>query len=600
MADDAGRDVYNAVHAPPSKPKPAAVLAEEPAATDPIPRSPFELFRSLRPITLPGFMRDALAGVQLAAMNIPQALGYTKIAGTPVVTGFYTLLFPLIAFAAFGSSRYLVVAADSATAAILAGGVSVLAPIGTPHYVELAGMVALITAAMLLVARLMKLGFLADFLSQTALVGFLTGVGFQVAIGMLGSMLGVEYTSRRTMVQLWQVVKQVHQVNPLAVATSLAVVALIMGMRWMSPKLPGSLVAVVGAIAASKLWSFDTHGVPLIGHVEGGLPHFTLPHTTWTEFEVLVPIAASCFVMIVAQSAATARVYAQRAHEELDEDADIVGLAAANTVAGLSGTFVVNGSPTQTAMVEACGAKSQFAQISTAVCVAGVLLFLTRPLELLPRCALGAMVFTIAVRLIDLRGLRKIGIESPGEMWLAVGTAAVVIFVGVEQGIVLAMVVSLLRIVRHSYHPHTAVLVMSQRGTWLLTEARRGAITEPGVVVYRFGATLFYANAGFFAEQVRRLCEPASPRVEWVIVDAGAITHVDYSAARMLISLHKDLEKEGVKMVLAHVESDLQPDLDRHHVTEAIGHEYIFDTLHDAMASFRAWDRGRDIGGFNS
>ena len=179
----------------------APVLAEEPSATDPIPRSPFELFRSLRPITLPGFLRDALAGVQLAAMNIPQALGYTKIAGTPVVTGFYTLLFPLIAFAGFGSSRYLVVAADSATAAILAGGVSVLAPMGTPHYVELAGVVALITAAMLFVARLMKLGFLADFLSQTALVGFLTGVGFQVAIGMLGSMLGVEYTTRRTVMQ---------------------------------------------------------------------------------------------------------------------------------------------------------------------------------------------------------------------------------------------------------------------------------------------------------------------------------------------------------------------------------------------------------------
>jgi sulfate permease, SulP family len=302
---------------------------------------------------------------------------------------------------------------------------------------------------------------------------------------------------------------------------------------------------------------------------------------------VLVPIAGSCFVMIIAQSAATARVYAQRNHEVLDEDADIVGLAAANTAAALSGTFVVNGSPTQTAMVESCGARSQIAQISTAVCVAIVLLFFTKPLEFLPRCALGAMVFVIAVKLIDIKGLRKIGAESPGEMWLAVVTAAVVVFVGVEQGIILAMLLSLLRVVRHSYHPHTAVLVEDAHGTWCLTPAVKGNVTEPEVVVYRFGATLFYANAGFFADQIRALVEPATPKVQWVIVDAGAISHVDYTAARMLIALHADLEKEGIELVLAHVESDLQPDLDRHHVTEALGAANIFDTLRSALAAIR-------------
>jgi SulP family sulfate permease len=144
------------------------------------------------------------------------------------------------------------------------------------------------------------------------------------------------------------------------------------------------------------------------------------------------------------------------------------------------------------------------------------------------------------------------------------------------------------------------VLTQDRKGTWCLNPVVHGAITEPGIVVYRFGATLFYANAGFFAEQVRNLCEPATPRVEWVIVDAGAITHVDYTAARMLIELHKDLQKEDVQLVLAHVESDLLPDLDRHHITEALGRDQIFDSLHDAMAAFRAWDRKRDPGGFAS
>jgi SulP family sulfate permease len=586
MTDDAGRDTSTEAISATKKAPP--ILGKEQTPNDLPPRSPFDLFQALRPITIGGAVRDILAGVQLAAMNIPQALGYTKIAGTPIVTGFYTLLFPLIAFAALGSSRYLVVAADSATAAILAGGVSTLAPLGSAHYVELAGVVALMTAALLLIARLLKLGFLADFMSQTALVGFLTGVGFQVAIAVLGQMLGLDTTSRRSVVQLVQVLRQLSHVNTLAVAISVSVVVLIFGLRWISPRLPGSLVAVAGAIVASMIWDLAGKGVAVIGHVEGGLPHFTLPHATWNEFEVLVPIAGSCFVMIVAQSAATARVYAQRNHEMLDEDADIVGLAAANASAALSGTFVVNGSPTQTAMVESCGAKGQLAQISTAACVALVLLFFTKPVEYLPRCALGAMVFVIAVRLIDIKSLRKIGVESPGEMRLAIATAAVVVFVGVEQGIVFAMIVSLLRVVRHTYNPHTAVLTQDPHGMWCLNPVLRGAMTDPGVVIYRFSATLFYANAGFFAQQVRLLCEPVTPRVRWVIVDCGAITHVDYSAARTLISLRVDLEKEGVELVLAHVDSNLEADLDRHHVSESIGRDHIYDTLRMALSAFRA------------
>jgi len=556
----------------------------------PVSRSSW-IFNSIRPLNAGQILHDAVAGVQLAAMNIPQALGYTKIAGTPVVTGFYTLLFPLIAFAAFGSSRYLVVAADSATAAIMAGGLSVLALPGTPYYTELAGMVAMMTAVLLLIARVLRLGFLADFLSQTALVGFLTGVGFQVSIAVVGGMLGLETVSRRTLSQLMEVISQLPRVNIPTLLISIAVVVVIFAMHRLSPKIPGSLLAVAGAVSASVLWNFAGRGIAVIGPVVGGLPHIVLPHGGWREFEALVPIAGSCFVMIVAQSAATARVYAQRHHQVLDEDADILGLAAANTAAALSGTFVVNGSPTQTEMVESSGGRSQIAQLTTAVCVGAVLLLLTKPLEYLPRCALDAMVFVIAIRLIDFRALRAIGRESPGEMWLAILTALVVVFIGVEQGIILAMILSLLRVVSHTYHPHTAVLVQDASGVWNLVPAVHGAITEPGIIVYRFSATLFYANSEFFSEQVSRLVVPNGPdahRVHWLVVDAGAITHVDYTAARMLIELHDNLEKEGVRLVLAHVQSDLRPDLDRHHITETIGSRYIFDTLHEALAVLRS------------
>jgi MFS superfamily sulfate permease-like transporter len=547
------------------------------------------MFSGVRPVTRDSAIRDTLAGFQLAAMNIPQALGYTKIAGTPVITGLYTLLFPLVAFAAFGSSRFLVVAADSATAAILASGLGDLAPLASPRYVALAGTVALLTGGFLLIARLLKLGFLADFLSQTVLVGFLTGVGFQVGIAVLGELLGLEVHSRRSIGQLFEVVRDLSQVRMITLLISAVVVAVILGLRWLAPKAPGALIAVAGAIAASMFWDFAGHGVAVVGPVSGGLPRLGLPAMTWHDINQLVTIAGSCVVMIVAQSAATARFYATRHHQRLDEDADLIGLSAANAAAALSGTFVVDGSPTQTAMVEASGGQSQLAQIATAAVVAIVLLFLTKPLQYLPRCALGAIVFVIAARLVDLSGLRDIQRESPGEFALALLTAAIVVLIGVEQAIVLAMVLSLFRVLNHSYHPQTGVLVQGEQGLWETKPAVAEAVTEPGLVIYRFGAALFYANAGLFAHEVRMLARGSA--VRWLVVDAEAITNVDYSAARMLRDLNQDLKQINVEFSFARTATSLRADLIRHRVIEVIGEERIFPRLHNATAAFRMSQR---------
>jgi len=287
----------------------------------------------------------------------------------------------------------------------------------------------------------------------------------------------------------------------------------------------------------------------------------------------------------VAQSAATARAYAERHREPLDENGDLLGLSAANAAAALSGTFVVNGSPTQTAMVETSGGRSQLAHLATAGIVAAVLLALTGPLQDLPVCVLGTVVFTIAVGLVDVKGLRDIRRESPGEYRLALVTAAVVVLVGVEQGILLAMGLSLLRHVRHSYLPHAAVLVRDGNGQWRPVPAVPGTKTGPGLVVFRFGADLFYANAGRFGETVRGLVGKGPPGVRWLVVDAGAITNVDYSAAAMLRTLQEDLVRLGVVLVLVHVPASLAADLARHRLTTVVGAGHVFDTLHEALAA---------------
>jgi sulfate permease, SulP family len=545
------------------------------------------LFAGLRPFNPKTAVRDLFAGVVLASMNIPQVLGYARIAGMPVVTGLYTVLLPIIAFAVFGSSRHLVVAADSATAVIFSGSLTSMATPASEKYVALVGMVALLTAGILFLAWVFKLGFLADFLAHTVLVGFLTGVGFQVGIAMLGDMLGVAVHSRKTLVQGWEVLQGLPQANIAAVLLSALVAGSILIGNRIVPRIPLSLFAVVGTIAASALFHFAERGIPVIGPVPGGLPSLGLPDVTWNEVVMLVPVALSCFAMIIAQSAATADAFALRYHEDVDEDADILGLSVANAVAAVNGAFVVNGSPTQTAMADRAGARSQIAQLAFAGVVLLVLLFLTGPLQYLPRCVLASIVFTIAFGMIDLTGLRKIRRESPGEFYLAVVTAAAVVAIGVEQGILLAIALSIFRHVRHSYSPHTMLLAPDVTGRWVPVPAAPGEQTEPGVIVYRFGSDLFFANAKRFADQVRALVYRAPTPVRWFIVDASAITDIDYSAAQSVRDLVDELKRRGVSIVFARVSPYLRSDMDRHHITEAVGEKRIFSTLHEALAIVR-------------
>jgi sulfate permease, SulP family len=251
----------------------------------------------------------------------------------------------------------------------------------------------------------------------------------------------------------------------------------------------------------------------------------------------------------------------------------------------------VNGSPTQTAMMEGAGGQSQVAQVTTAVVVGVVLLFLTGPLQYLPTSVLGVLVFLVALRLINFKELHEIRGESPQEYALAVMTALVVVLVGVEEGIVLAMLVSLARVVRHDYHPHSGVLQLNTDGSWKLIPVAPHVVTEPGLVLYRFGAELFYANAGRFLEEVTQVVQPMPSAVKWLVIDAEAMTHMDYTASRVVQGLKKNLTEAGVELAFARVPWDLKSDFDRHHVTEAIGPGRFFNKLHEAIAAFEASEK---------
>ena len=298
----------------------------------------------------------------------------------------------------------------------------------------------------------------------------------------------------------------------------------------------------------------------------------------------LIPVAGSCFVVIIAQSAATSRAFAIRYHERVDDNADILGVSAANAAAALSGAFVVNGSPTQTAIAERAGARSQVAHLAFAMVVLVVLLFLTGPLQYLPRGVLAAIVFTIAVGMIDIASLRSILRESRDEFFLAIMTTAAVVAIGVEQGILLAVALSLMAHVRHSYRPHAMMLVPDEHEKWIAIPAIAGKDTQDGVVVYRFGADLFYANINHFADGVLNLVDHAPSPVRWFVIDASAITDIDYSAARGLRGLLDELARRNVDIVFARVSPYLQSDLERHDIIDVVGKDRGLGTLHEAIA----------------
>jgi high affinity sulfate transporter 1 len=545
------------------------------------------LLQGLLPFDRSQLWRDLLAGLTLAALGIPEVMGYTQIIGTPVITGLYTMLLPMIAFAVFGSSRHLVVSADSATAAMVAAALASLGIAAyTPHYVALTSLVGLVAAVMLLGARILRIGFLADFLSRTVLVGFLSGVGLQVACSQVQAMLGVANGGHGFLAQFVSTLRHAPDTRWASLAIALAVVAITRGFERLAPRFPGALLAVTTMIAASAAFHWSAHGVAVVGAVPSGLPHLGLPAVAWRDVSLVFPVAFSCFVVILAQSAATSRVYAQRYGDPYSPNTDLVGLALANAAAAGSSTFVVNGSPTKTAMVETAGGRSQVAQLGAAATVLLVLLFFTRPLSYLPHAALAAIVFLIGLKLIDVRGLREVYRKKPRESALAVATTATVVLVGVEAGILLALALSLLQYVRRGYQPHTGVILRDEADHWRMEPARPGHMIEPGLVMYWFGAELFYANAGHFVAEARRLVDESPQPVRWLVIEASAITAIDFSAGRALLELQKDLAHEGVVLAVARVSAGLRQDLDILELTRAIGADHLFDSRRACLAAY--------------
>ncbi|HET7799862.1 MAG TPA: SulP family inorganic anion transporter [Humibacillus xanthopallidus] len=505
---------------------------------------------------------DLVAGVTVAAIAIPESLGYASIAGLPVQTGLYCALLPAVLFAVIASTRQLVVGADSATAALVAAGAGAVVAAGSPTYASTVAVLGLITAAILLLMAVARLGFLADLISQPVLAGFLSGVGVSLIIGKLPGMLGIK-ASGTTWDKLVTTLTNLGQINVASAVLAIGVVVSMLLMERVLPKLPAALLAVVVFSVVAALIGADGRGVSMVGNVPAGLPSLSLPAFSAGEVTRLTATAAAIAVVILAQSAAVARSFATKNGYRDNTNQDLYGLAAANTGSALTGGFAINGSPPRTAAGDGAGSRSQLVNIVMAVVIGIVLLFATGLFEYLPSPVLDGVVFAIGVGLVKVAQLRAIRRTRLFEFGAAMLALVVVAFVGVEQGILLAVLVSLVDRLRRQYQPHDEVLVSDGDVAPRLHDRVRPGIAMDGILVYRFGTGLFFENAAFFDERVRDLVAAAKAPVRAVVLDAAAMDDIDFTGTEVLRRQATDFAARDIHLFVAELSSSAESSVER-------------------------------------
>jgi len=545
-----------------------------------------ELFEGLLPLEPSRFTSEIIAGIIMAAIFIPEVMGYSRIAGMPIISGIYTILLPMAVFAVFCSSRHLIVGADSATAAILFGILVTVAVPESPEYMAMASLVAIFCGAFLIIARFLRLGFIGDFLSRTSLVGFLTGVGIQVAISQLGGIFGIKSIGINTIPSILNFIQNLSSIHIYTLILSIIVLAVILITRHISPKIPGALFAVVGSIIASILFDFSKIGVSLIGTIPDDIPAFMLPHFNILNSYTLFTATVACITVILAQSAATSRAYSIKYSEELNDNKDILGLGLANLLAGLNSSFVVNGSPTKTQIAVDSGARSQLATLVTSAAVLLVVIFFTKPLSLLPNATLASIVFLIGLEMVDISGLKDIYHKAPSEFYLALITLLTVVMAGVLWGIIVTISISIILHLNHSYNPNNSILTLNKRKKWTFTPVSPGAYTKKGLIVYRFNRDLYYANAYKLMKEVLMLINTSEYPVECFILDSGGFSGIDYTSLQMLKELKTRLDELNIIFGITTVLPSLMKQFEDSGFINVLGKENLYKNVNNALQAF--------------
>ncbi|QRY65700.1 SulP family inorganic anion transporter (plasmid) [Ensifer sp. PDNC004] len=534
---------------------------------------------------------DISAGVAIAAVGLPSAIAYPAIAGLPPETGLYASITPLVAYALFGPSRQLIVGPDAATMTVLAAVLTTVfaSSSGDGDRVTAAALLALIVGILCLIARLVRLGVLATFLSRPILTGFFAGISLSILVGQIKRVTGVQIESEGLISPILELLRQAGSIHWPTLVFALACFALLQVARIYRSPVPGPVIVVFVAVLLSYLFDFEGRGMTVVGNIPDGLPSFLLPRLEGLPIDALLTGGAAIFLVSFGSGVIAARSFAALGGYRVDPNRELSGFGAANIAAGLFGTFPVTASDSRTAVNFAVGGRSQIASLVAAATLMAVLLFLGNVLRILPVAALGAILAATALSLIDIDGLRRIWSVNRIEFIFALIALWGPIGLGVLNGVVIAIAATLVYLILQTMYPHDAMLgrIPGRDGFYKLhrmTDAR----PVPGFGACMVQDSLLFYNADYVRERLEAIAESLPQPARWLVIDASAIPQIDSTAADMLGELQDDLTSRGIALGLAELHTDARALLERSGVVEKIGPGMIFEGMEDALDAYEA------------
>jgi high affinity sulfate transporter 1 len=541
--------------------------------------------RLLRQYRGAGLRDDVVGGVVLAALLVPQGMAYAELAGVPAVTGLYATLVPLVVYFLLGPSRILVLGPDSAVSPLVAAAIVPLAATGDASgRIALAGLLAILVGSIMFAGGLARFGFVTELLSTPVRLGYLMGIAVTVIAAQLPKLFGFSVSAENLIPAVRGFVAGVDETNGASLAIGVGSLALIVGLRRVAPRIPGVFVAVVCAtLVTAALGGADE--VPVVGDVPAGLPSFQAPPVSLSDLKTLLPAAVGIAFVAFTDTSVLSRSYAARLRQDVDQNQELAVLGVANVATGLFQGFPLSTSSSRTAVAEDVGARSQFVGLTGAAVLALLLIFGTGLVHDLPLSALAAVVIVAVLGLIDTVAERRLYRWRRSEFLLSLAAFAGVALLGVLWGVGIAIALSLLAFIRRAWRPHDAVLgrVDGLKG-YHDTERYPAGRLVPGLVLYRFDAPLFFANADYFRARVRALARPGETK--WIIVAAEPITDIDTTAGEIVRKLHDELAADGIELAFAELKDPVRDQLRRYGIDEAIGDDRFFPTLGVAVAAY--------------
>jgi high affinity sulfate transporter 1 len=534
--------------------------------------------------------RDVVAGVVLTALLVPAGMGYAEASGLPAIYGLYATIVPLVIYAIVGPSRILVLGPDSSLAPLIAAAILPLAAGNEGEAVALAGMLAIFSGALCVLAGLARFGFIAELLSKPVRYGYMNGIALTVLLSQLPKLFGFSVDAEGVIAEARAFVRGVAdgETNTVALVIGVACLLVILGFRRWRPQIPGVLVAVVGATVAVGVFGLaERYDLSVVGPLPKGLPSFEIPSVSFDHLQALVAGAIGIALVSFADTSVLSRTFAIRGGYRVDPNQELVALGAANVAAGFFQGFSVSSSSSRTPVAEAAGAKTQATGLVGALAIALMLLLFPNVVRNLPDSALAAVVITAAIGLIEVAGVRKLYRVHRTEFALSIACFLGVALLGVIEGIFIAVALSLLNFIRRAWRPHHAVLgraddVKGYHDVTRYPDARR----VPGLVLFRWDAPLFFANAEEFADEVRQAIASSPTPVRWVVVAAEPITDLDTTAADVLKEVDGELAAQGIDLRFAEMKDPVKDRLKRYALFERFGDDHFYPTIGAAVGAY--------------